>query len=374
MKGGAARGAKRSLCDCEEDSISVHCDKCGNDYCDKCDALVHSKGARKKHTRIPINEYLSSKRGSGGGGAAGGDGAGAADTVMCSIHKTQPLAYFCKHGGCNTTICAVCAAEGHKGHDYIKLAEASGPSRQEIEAAVGVAAGALVATTDGITAVNKRRKLVETSKGGAHRKTQAFFKRLQAGFIARMKVLQAAALAEGGQMGGTLATQKGKLEAAQSRLECGLELASRVLEGASEVGMLQMKGLLLDGLKAATEHGIELEPLCGPLVLFVGGPELLSLMEKTATLGAISGSDTNPEGTAVVVPEPTQFAEVSQRVLAEYRDCQRTPVGPDFHVELLQPGEDGQFYGFLCAVPGSSGSGWGGGYVPTYVLYDTSRC
>lgn len=174
-------------------------------------------------------------------------------------------------------------------------------------------------------------------------------------------------------MEGTLATQKGKLEAAQSRLECGLELASRVLEGASEVGMLQMKGLLLDGLKAATEHGIELEPLCGPLVLFVEGPELLSLMEKTATLGAISGSDTNPEGTAVVVPEPTQFAEVSQRVLAEYRDCQRTPVGPDFHVELLQPGEDGQFYGFLCAVPGSSGSGWEGGYVPTYVLYDTSK-
>ena len=67
--GEAARGAKRTMCDCEEDSIAVHCGKCGKDYCDKCDAWVHSKGARKKHTRIPIKEYLSSKRGGGGGAA-----------------------------------------------------------------------------------------------------------------------------------------------------------------------------------------------------------------------------------------------------------------------------------------------------------------
>ena len=40
---------------------------------------------------------------------------------MCPIHKEFPLAYFCKHGGCGTIICAVCVADDHKGHEYVKL-------------------------------------------------------------------------------------------------------------------------------------------------------------------------------------------------------------------------------------------------------------
>lgn len=136
----AAKGAKRPMCDCEEESIAVHCDTCGKGYCDDCDATVHAKGARKKHARIPIKEYLSSKRGAGGGGTAGGAGASAADFMMCHIHTTYPLIFFCQHGGCNTTICALCVAETHNLHNYVKLSEASGESRQEIETAVGVPA------------------------------------------------------------------------------------------------------------------------------------------------------------------------------------------------------------------------------------------
>ena len=55
-------GAK-PMCDCDNDYIAVHCNTCGKDNCENCDATVHAKGSQKKHTRIPIEEYLSSKRG-----------------------------------------------------------------------------------------------------------------------------------------------------------------------------------------------------------------------------------------------------------------------------------------------------------------------
>ena len=89
---------------------------------------------------------------------------------------------------------------------------------------MAVATNALAAASNSIAAVNKRRKLVETSKEEAHRKTQAFFKKLQAAFIARMKVVQAAALAEGGWKEDALLQQKCALETAQERLENGMEL------------------------------------------------------------------------------------------------------------------------------------------------------
>ena len=192
----------------------------------------------------------------------------------------------------------MCVAEKHKLHTFIKLAEASGTFRQEIEVVVQVAVSALTEAADGIAAVEDRRKEVESStkskEHGAHQKVQAFFKKLQAAFIARMKVVQAAALAEGGRKEDVLVKQKYKLEAAHQRLESGLALATRFLESGSDVELMQIQRMLIDGLKAAAAHGVALEPNCGPSVLFVEGEELLSFLEKVPSLGIISGSDTNP--------------------------------------------------------------------------------
>ena len=106
--GGASEGGgtKRSLCGCQEDSIAVHCGSCNQNYCDDCDKMVHGKGARKKHIRIPINEHMAGAQNDGGGAAA----SAAADVVMCPIHTSYPLAFFCKQDGCDTTICAMCVA------------------------------------------------------------------------------------------------------------------------------------------------------------------------------------------------------------------------------------------------------------------------
>eukprot|EP00729_Bicosta_minor_P032849 gene32849-biopygen13685 len=188
----------------------------------------------------------------------------------------------------------MCAVENHKTHNFIKLAEASGATRQEIAAAVVVAGKALAAASNGITAINKRRKVVEKAKQAAHAKAQQFFKKLQASIIARMKVVQANALVEGGRKEGVLVNQKDKLEIAKERLENGMELATRVQKGASEVKLLQIKRLLINGLTAAAAHGVDLEPLCGPAVMFVADEELMALVGKIPTMGAISGSDTNP--------------------------------------------------------------------------------
>eukprot|EP00729_Bicosta_minor_P032947 gene32947-biopygen23645 len=73
-----------------------------------------------------------------------------------------------------------------------------------------------------------------------------------------------------------------------------MELATRVQKGASEVKLLQIKRLLINGLTAAAAHGVDLEPLCGPTVMFVADEELMALVGKIPTMGAISGSDTNP--------------------------------------------------------------------------------
>ena len=80
----------------------------------------------------------------------------------------------------------------------------------------------------------------------------------------------------------------------KGRLESGLDLAHRVQEGASEVKLLQIQRLLVEGLTAATSHGISLQPVCGPSVMFVKSPAWMALNEKVPALGAISGSDTNP--------------------------------------------------------------------------------
>eukprot|EP00729_Bicosta_minor_P022072 gene22072-biopygen13446 len=287
---GEGGGTKRSLCECDEDSIAVHCDSCNQNYCDGCDRTVHAKGRRKKHIWTPIKEHMAGAQNDGGGAAA----SAAAEVVMCPIHASYPLTFFCKQNGCDTTICAMCVAKDHSSHNYIDLSEASGATRQEIAAAVVVAGQALAAASNGITAVNKRRKVVEKAKQDAHAKAQQFFKKLQASIIARMKVVQADALKEGGRKDDVLVNQKDELEIAKERLENGMELATRVQKGASDVKLLQIKRLLINGLTAAAAHGVDLEPLCGPTVMFVADEDLMALIEKIPTMGAISGSDTNP--------------------------------------------------------------------------------
>lgn len=73
--------------------------------------------------------------GGGGGCAAAAD---AAEVVMSPVHTIYPLAFFSNHESCDTTVCAMRAALSHSRHDYIALPEASGATRQEIEAAVGI--------------------------------------------------------------------------------------------------------------------------------------------------------------------------------------------------------------------------------------------
>eukprot|EP00729_Bicosta_minor_P012102 gene12102-biopygen30066 len=109
-----------------------------------------------------------------------------------------------------------------------------------------------------------------------------------------MKVVQADALVEGGRKDDVLMNQKDELAIVKERLENGMELATRVQKGASEVKLLQIKRLLINGLTAAAAHGVDLEPLCGPTVLFVADEALMALVEKIPTMGAISGSDTHP--------------------------------------------------------------------------------
>eukprot|EP00729_Bicosta_minor_P032703 gene32703-biopygen1777 len=123
--GGGGGGTKRSLCECEEDSIAVHCGTCNQNYCDDCNEKAHAFGGRKKHIRIPIKEYMAGAQNDGGGAAA----RAAAEVVMCPIHASYPLIFFCNQDGCDTTICALCASEDHKTHNFIKLAEASGATR-----------------------------------------------------------------------------------------------------------------------------------------------------------------------------------------------------------------------------------------------------
>lgn len=116
------------VCDCEEGPVTVHCGKCNVSACDDCDAGAHLKGARKAHVRIPIKEHLS---------AGGGVGEGAGEKAStCPIHKNYPITFFCTHNSCGITICAMCAAEGHKSHTYVKLSEASGTTRQALEKVV----------------------------------------------------------------------------------------------------------------------------------------------------------------------------------------------------------------------------------------------
>eukprot|EP00729_Bicosta_minor_P032701 gene32701-biopygen23496 len=273
------------LCDCKEFPAKVHCDNCNLYYCDDCDAGTHARGARKAHVRIPIKEHLSA----GGGGEGAGEKAS-----MCPIHKDYPLTFFCKHDGCGTTICAMCAAKGHAAHDYIDIAEASGTTRQALEKVVARAALALVEVSEGVAAVNERRKEVEQSAKATHTEVQRTYKQAQAGLISDMKTTQADVLTEGGRKEGVLVNQRDALEAVKGRLEIGLDLAHRVQEGASEVKRLQIQRLLVDGLTAATSHGISLQPVCGPSVMFVKSPAWMALNEKVPALGAISGSDTNP--------------------------------------------------------------------------------
>eukprot|EP00729_Bicosta_minor_P006641 gene6641-biopygen28941 len=354
--GGGGGGTKRSLCECDEDSIAVHCNKCNQNYCDDCDRIVHAKGRRKKHIRIPIKEHMAGAQNDGGGAAA--------EVVVCPIHASYPLLFFCKQDGCDTTICAMCAAEDHKTHNFIKLAEASGASRQEIAAAVVVAGKALAAASNGITAVNKRRKVVEKSKKDAHAKAQQFFKKLQATIIARMKVVQADALVEGGRKDDVLVNQKDELEVAKERLENGMELATRVQKGASEVKLLQIKRLLINGLTAAAAHGVDLEPLCGPTVMFAADEALMALVGKIPTMGAISGSDTNP---AACTAEGSGLKEAMVGVEVDF-----VVTAVDFGGTKRDSGGDGIVLTVESVGGGGGGGGSGGGGGATNASIETS--
>ena len=271
------------LCDCEEGPVTVHCNKCSQYYCDGCDAAVHARGGRKAHART-YHEHKCGGEGKVGGG----------ETVKCPFHPGYPYAYFCTHSSCDHPICAVCAVEDHTGHHVIKLSEASGTSRQEIEVAEAAAMVALTKTNDGIVDVNKRRKEVELNTDAACVKAQQVLRAFQAKVLAHEKKVKAEAVAEDGRKEDVLVKQGDELETAKDRLETGLALTKQVLGNASDVKVLQFERTVVDGLNAATHHGVSLQPQCGASVLFVETAEMKALREMFPLLGYISGSDTNP--------------------------------------------------------------------------------
>eukprot|EP00729_Bicosta_minor_P011927 gene11926-biopygen12170 len=335
------------MCDCKENPAKVHCDKCNLNYCDDCDAGTHARGARKAHVRITIEEHMRGVGAKSGGGEK---------VAMCPIHEDNRLTFFCKHDRCGTTICALCVARGHATHDYVAISEASGTSRQELEKVVMLAANALVDVSEGITAVNERRKEAETSMEATHKEVQQTYKQVQAGLIAEMKTTQADTLTEGGRKEGMLINQKKKLETVKEWLENGLELAHRLQEGASDVEFMQKQRFLIGDLTAATSHGLPVHPVCGPSVTFVKGPELMVLIEKISTLdalGAISGIDTNPAA-----------------CIAEGRGLEEAAIGfegmfvvttVDFEGKKRESGGDGVALTVVFVDGGGDGGGGGGG-------------
>ena len=88
------------------------------------------------------------------------------------------------------TICAMCVAETHAAHAYVKIAEAAATTREEIGAAVQTAVVALAETSDGIVAVRSLKEEVDKSKDEVHKLAEKTFKDLQRGLIARMKAVQ----------------------------------------------------------------------------------------------------------------------------------------------------------------------------------------
>ena len=94
--------------------------------------------------------------------------------------------------------------------------------------------------------------------------------------------------------GDVLVKQGDELETAKDQLKTGLALAKQVLDNASDVKVLQFERTVVDGLNAATHHGVSLQPQCGASVLFVETAEMKALREMFPLLGYISGSDTNP--------------------------------------------------------------------------------
>eukprot|EP00729_Bicosta_minor_P015407 gene15407-biopygen7414 len=200
-----------------------------------------------------------------------------------------------------------------------------------------------------------------------------------------MKVVQADALVEGGRKEGVLVNQKDKLGIAKERLENGMELATRVQKGASDVKLLQIKRLLINGLTAAAAHGVDLEPLCGPTVLFVADDELMALVGKIPTMGAISGSDTNPAACTAEgggLKEAMVGVEVGFVVTAVAFGGKKRASGGDGIVLAVMPvggGGDGGGGGAagagLSAVGGgggAAGAGSGGGSGAQNMIIDTS--
>lgn len=295
--------------------------------------------------------------------AAEGAGAGAetaaadADTEgveerkdMCPIHKTCPLLFYCTDDACKTTICAMCAAEGHKLHAYIKLADASGAEWDEVAAVVTLAVGALTEVSDGIVAVNERRKEVKKSKEETLAEVQQAYKMVQAGIIVQLKDVQEDTVEEGERKDGVLANQNDALEIAKERLECGLELANRMEEGASVVEKLQIKRLLVDGLKAAMHHNVCLQPICGPSVTFDKTDQLIALMAKIPMLSSISGGDANP---AACTADGKGTAAASRGVAAEF-----VVTAVDFDGQQKTAGGDG--IALVVTFQGTGGKGDGG--------------
>ena len=279
--------------------------------------------------------------------------------MHCPLHSGYPFAFFCKQGCCGTTICAMCVAEDrHKGHSVVKLSEAIGTSRQEIEVAQAAAMLALTEVNDGIVDVNKRRKEVEKSTDATHAIVQQSYRKIAAGIIVQEKKAKADVLAEGQRKEGVLVKQRDGLETAKDRLESGLGLSKKVLDHASEVKLLQITRTVVDGLGAATHHGVPIEPQCGALVLFVESAEMVKLKEELPLLGNVSGSDTNP-ALCTADGDGTKEAGVGQEAVF-------VVTAVDFQGNKMTAGGDGitlkvTFVGGGGGGGGDGGEGGGGG-------------
>ena len=273
--------ASSPQCDCGEEVATVHCNNCDVNLCDDCNESGHKRGVRKDHTRIPITQHLTAKT----------QLQTTLPSMMCPLHPTYPLIYFCEGGDCGVNICALCASKEHKTHTFVDIADAHSACTEDLMRAVEALIFPLSEVESAITVVGDQIKSVKSNADVAHQTVETEFKSAQRVMIARMKELQAEVAAERVRKIKLLQGQLDRLKNVQDCLENGKDVTLRIKEGTTATELLQVHALLQTGLAAAVNHEVPTTPVCGSDVRMVGVDMLASLKDTLATMCSIMSSD-----------------------------------------------------------------------------------
>ena len=99
------RRSSSKMCDsCRADARSItaryYCPSCNMSYCEPC-LKKHKKNPIFKGHRVVDKQIEKS------------------DSVLCSVHKTEQVKFFCRE--CQTAICTICVMNTHESHDVTEL-------------------------------------------------------------------------------------------------------------------------------------------------------------------------------------------------------------------------------------------------------------